>query len=99
MFTLTFREGVHIFFICYLKNYMTLFWDFWSKLFGNILKIFLISGSKFFKLIFLESSAENIENVYLIFNQPNYFCHFASYRRDPGGELYQKWLKLDTYVH
>ena len=64
MATLTFRVGDHIFFICYLKNHMTLFWDFWSKLFGNILKIFLISGSKFFKLIFLESLAENIRNAY-----------------------------------
>ena len=69
MATLTFHVSDHIFFICYLKNHMTLFWGFWSKLFGNILKIFLIPGSKFFKPIFLESSVENFENGYFIFNQ------------------------------
>jgi hypothetical protein len=31
--TLTFRVGDHIFFICSLKNHMTFFWDFWSKIF------------------------------------------------------------------
>jgi hypothetical protein len=50
----TFRLG-DIFFICYLKDHLTFFWDFRSKLFGNILKIFLISCSKFFKLISLKS--------------------------------------------
>jgi hypothetical protein len=69
MATFTFRVGDYIFFICYLKNHMTLFWDFWSKLFGNIWKIFLISGSKFFKLIFLEFSAENIRNAYFHYIQ------------------------------
>ena len=64
MATLTFRVVDHIFFIWYLKNHTTFFWDFRSKLFGNILKIFLISCSKFFKLIFLESLAENIRNAY-----------------------------------
>jgi hypothetical protein len=62
--TLTFRVGDHIFCICYLKNHMTCFWDFRSKLFGNISKIFPISCSKFFKLIFLKSSAKNIGNGY-----------------------------------
>ena len=50
--TLTFCVGDHIFFLCYLKNHMTFFWDFWLKLFENILKIFFISCSKIFKLIF-----------------------------------------------
>jgi hypothetical protein len=50
------------------KKSSDIFWDFWSKLFGNILKIFLISCSNL-KLIFLESSAENIENAHLNFNQ------------------------------
>ena len=36
------RRWPHIF-ISYLKNHMTFFWDIWSKLFGNIFKIFLIS--------------------------------------------------------
>jgi hypothetical protein len=68
MATLTFRVGDHIFCIWYLENHMTWFCDFWSKIFGNILKIFLISCSKIFKLIFLESPAENIKkaNFYLI---------------------------------
>jgi hypothetical protein len=35
MATWTFCVGDHIFFICYLKNHMTFFWDFGSKLFGN----------------------------------------------------------------
>jgi hypothetical protein len=35
MATLTFRVGDLIFFICYLKNHITFFWDFRSKLFGN----------------------------------------------------------------
>jgi hypothetical protein len=52
MATFTFRVGDHIFLLCYLKNHMTWFCDFWSKIFGNILKIFLISCSKIFKLIF-----------------------------------------------
>jgi hypothetical protein len=39
------------------KSY-DIFRDFRSKLFGNILKIFPISSSKFFKLIYLKSSAE-----------------------------------------
>ena len=64
MVTFTFRLGDHIFFICSLKNHMTWFSDFWSKIIRNILKIFLISCSKIFKLIFLESLAENIGNGY-----------------------------------
>jgi hypothetical protein len=64
MATLTFRVGDHIFLICYLINHMIFFWDFRSKLFGNILKIDAISCSKFFKLIFLKSLAENIGNEY-----------------------------------
>jgi hypothetical protein len=67
--TLTFRVGDHIFFICYSKNHMTWFCDFWSKIFGNILKIFLISCSKILKLIFLESPAENIDNAVFYFIQ------------------------------
>jgi hypothetical protein len=47
MATFTFCLGDHIFFICYLKNHPTFFWDFRSKLLGNILKIFLISCSIF----------------------------------------------------
>jgi hypothetical protein len=68
MATLTFCVGDHIFLICYSKNHMSWFCDFWSKIFGNITKIFLISCSKIFKLIFLESPAENIKNAtfYLI---------------------------------
>jgi hypothetical protein len=60
MATLTFRLGDQIFFICSLKNYMTRLSDFWSKIIKNILKKFLIYCSKIFKLIFLESLAENI---------------------------------------
>jgi hypothetical protein len=60
MVTFTFRVGDHIFFIFYLKNHITWFCDFWSKIIWNISKICLISCSKIFKLIFLESSAENI---------------------------------------
>jgi hypothetical protein len=48
MATLTFCVGDQIFFICYLKNHMTFFGDFGSKLFGNILKIFLICCSNNF---------------------------------------------------
>jgi hypothetical protein len=69
MATLTFCEDDHIFFICYLKNHMTFLLDFRSKLFGNILKIFLISSSKIFKLIFMESMAENIGNAYFYYIQ------------------------------
>jgi hypothetical protein len=64
MATLFFCVVDHIFFICYLNNQMTWFCDFWSKIIGNILKIFLI-----FKLIFLESSAENIQNATFYFIQ------------------------------
>jgi hypothetical protein len=79
MAILTFRLGHHIFFIlCYLKNHLTFFGDFRSKLFGNILKIFLISCSKFFKLIFLESLAENIWND--IFHYIKICLCFASSR-------------------
>ena len=67
--TLTFHVGDQIFFICYLKNHMTWFCDFWSKIFGNILKIFLIFCSKIFKLIFLVSSVKNIENATIYFIQ------------------------------
>jgi hypothetical protein len=59
MATLTFRVGDHIFFIWSLKNHMTFVWDFLSKIFGNILKIF--------KLIFLESPAKIIENATFYF--------------------------------
>jgi hypothetical protein len=69
MATLTFRVGDHIFFICNLKNHMTWFGDFWSKIIGNILKIFLISCSKTFKLIFLESPAEIMKNATFYFFQ------------------------------
>jgi hypothetical protein len=69
MATLIFRVGGHIIFLCYLKNHMTWFCDFRSKVNGNILKIFLVSSSKIFKLIFLESSAENIMNADINFNQ------------------------------
>ena len=62
--------------ICYLKNHMTFFWDFRSKLFGNILKIFPISCSKFFKLIFLGSLADNIGNGY--FHYIKICLHFVS---------------------
>jgi hypothetical protein len=67
--TLAFRVSKQIFLMCYLKNHMTEFCDFWSKIFGNILKIFVISCSKIFKLIFLESPAENIENAAFYFIQ------------------------------
>jgi hypothetical protein len=50
-------------------NHMTFFWDFWSKLFGNILKIFLISCSKLFELIFLKSPAKNMANATFYFFQ------------------------------
>ena len=69
MATLTFRVGDHIFFIWYFKKHMTFFWDYRSKVFGNILKIFLISGSKIFKLVFMESLAENIRNSYFQYIQ------------------------------
>jgi hypothetical protein len=79
MATLTFRVGDHIIFICYLKNHMIWFCDFRSKLIGNILKIFLISSSKICKLVFLESSAENIENAtfYYLYSNMFLFCFFA----------------------
>jgi hypothetical protein len=64
MATLTFRLDELILFICFLKNHMTWLSDFWSKIIRNILKIFFIYSSKIFKLIFLESLAENIENGY-----------------------------------
>jgi hypothetical protein len=64
MATSNFRLVDHIFCICSLKNHMTWFSDFWSKIIRNILKIFLISSSKIFKLIFLEFLAENIGNGY-----------------------------------
>ena len=62
------RRSPHIF-ICFLKNHMTWFCDFWSKIFENIKKKFLISCSKIFKLIFLELLVENIENGYFNFIQ------------------------------
>ena len=73
--TLTFRVGDHIFSSCSLKNHMTFFWDFWSKLFGNILKIFLISCSKFFKLIFLNSPAKKkgMPFFYFVLIFPRFF--------------------------
>jgi hypothetical protein len=78
MATLTFRVVDHIFFICYLKNHMTFFWDFWSKLFGNILKISLISCSKIFKLIFLKSPAKNIAiAIFYFFSNIPSVCLFA----------------------
>jgi hypothetical protein len=58
MANFTFRESDHIFFTCYFKNHMTFFCDFWSKIIEYILKIFLI---------FLESSAKNIENANFYF--------------------------------
>jgi hypothetical protein len=69
MATLTFRVGDHICLICFLKNHMTWFCDLWSKIFGNILKIFLISWSKILKLIFLESPAENMKKAISYFIQ------------------------------
>jgi hypothetical protein len=57
MATLTFRVSDHIFFICYLKNQMTFFWGFWSKLFGNILKMLRTN--------FLKSPTKNIANATL----------------------------------
>jgi hypothetical protein len=74
MATLTFRVGDHMFFTCNLKNHMTWFFDFWSKIIGNILKIFLISCSQIFKIILLESPAENIQNATFYFIQ---ICSFA----------------------
>ena len=50
-------------------NFLTCFCDFWLKIIKNISKIFLISCFKIFKLIFLESSAENIENATFHFIQ------------------------------
>jgi hypothetical protein len=57
------RRWPHMFNMLFEKS-SDIFLDFRSKLFGNILKIFLISCSKLFKLIFLESLAENIGNGY-----------------------------------
>ena len=63
MAPLTFRLGDHIFFICSLKNNMTWFGDFWSKIIRNILKIlsFLVQ-TNFFGI--LKAKAENIGNGY-----------------------------------
>jgi hypothetical protein len=69
MATLTFRLGDHIYFICSLKNHMTWFSDFWSKIIRNISKNFLISCSKILKLIFLESLNENMKNTTFYFIQ------------------------------
>jgi hypothetical protein len=78
MATLTFRVGDHIFFICYLKNHLTWFGDFWSKIIEIISKIFLISCSKTFKFIFLELPAEIIKNaIFYFFSNMSWFCFFA----------------------
>jgi hypothetical protein len=71
MVTLTFRVGDQILFIFYLKNHMTFFLDLQSKLFGNLLKIFLISCLKFFwnpKLIILGMTISTLfKYVFVLF--------------------------------
>jgi hypothetical protein len=110
MATLTFRLGDHIFFICYLKNHLTFFWDFRLKLFGNISKIFLISRSKFFKLIFLESLAENIwngyfhyfKNVFVLFLRSCWYSELYFFKRNYGSaEILQSphYPELKEFYH
>jgi hypothetical protein len=77
MATITFRRDNLKFLICSLKIYMTWSSDFWSKIIRNILKFFIIYSSKIYKLTFLESLAENIENGYFHYLNMFSFCFLA----------------------
>jgi hypothetical protein len=77
MATSTFRVGDHIFFICYLKNHMTWICDFWSKMFGNILKIFLISCSKILILVFWIHRQKILRIPLLFLSNISLVCFFT----------------------
>ena len=59
------------------KNSTNGHFNFGRNYLENILKIFLIFRSKIFKLIFLESSAENIKNTTFFYSNMSSFYFFA----------------------
>jgi hypothetical protein len=73
----TFRVGGNIFFIFSLKNHMTWFCDFWSKIFENILKIFSFLVQKFSKLFFWNKRRKILRMQFFIFSKMSSFCFVA----------------------